>query len=308
MRRNGHQALIVGRHPKHMPKHTPQKIASKRTPPAQRGTMRKSVLGWCAFAGIIIFLSAAFIQGKHLAWQNAAHNNWAAWTARQGFVLQQVQITGRKNLPQTAIWQALEATQGTPLFALNLQKIHGNLVAQAWVEQAWVSRVWPNTLHIMLQERTPVAQWQVNGQKKLVDAKSIILANSIAPNFQKLPTVVGNNAPQQVQALLQLLQGEPSIAKQMLAASWVGNRRWNLHFKNNLVVKLPEENPQLAFAELSRFDAEQQLLARDLITIDLRLAGKMVLQPTPRANLLIQRPNFDADAKVNQPQTAGNQI
>jgi cell division protein FtsQ len=308
MRRNGHQALIVGRHPKYLPKRAQRTRLTKRTPPSERGTMRQSVLGWCAFAGIIIFLTAAFIQGQHLAWQNAAHNYWANWTASQGFVLQQVQITGRKNLAQIAVWQALEAKLGTPLFALNLQKIHDNLIAQPWVEQAWVSRVWPNTLHIVLQERVPVAQWQVQGQKKLVDAKSIILAHNIAPAFQKLPTVVGSNAPQQVQALLQLLQGEPNIARQMIAATWVGNRRWNLHFKNNLVVKLPEENPQLAFAELSRFDAEQQLLARDLMVIDLRLAGKMVLQPTPRANLLIQRPNFDPDAKVNQPQAAGNQI
>jgi cell division protein FtsQ len=303
MRRNGHQALIVGRYAKHG---AYQKNARHHAP--QRGTMRRSVLGWFALAGVAMVLGAIVMQGRHLQWGTSLETSWQHWTAAQGFVLQQVQITGRKNLPQNAVWQALEAKQGTPLFALNLQNIHDNLVAQPWVKQAWVSRAWPNALRIVLQERVPVAQWQVAGQKKLVDADSVILAQTIAPHFKTLPIVVGNHAPKQVQTLLQLLQGEPALAKQMAAASWVGNRRWNLHFKNNVVVKLPEENPQLAFAQLAKLDAEQQLLARDLVAIDLRLVSKMVLQPTPRANLLIQRPNFDPAAKVNQPQAQGNQI
>lgn len=304
MRHKAHQSMVVGRGPKH-----PHSLARKslRTPPQQRGTMRRSTLKWCVVASLVLLLLVAILQGKPTLWGAHMAQSWTTWTAHQGFVLQNVAVTGRKNLSATDMWQTLNIKQGEPLFAISPQKIHDALVTQQWVKQAWVSRQWPNTLRIVLQERVPVAQWQVNGQKLLVDADSVVLAKTIAPQFQKLPVVVGNHAPQQVQTLLQLLQGEPNIAKQMLAATWVGNRRWDLHFKNNLVVKLPEAEPQLAFSQLAQLDAEQQLLARDIVSIDLRLANKMVLQPTPRANLLIQRPNFDPDAKVNQP-VQGKQI
>jgi cell division protein FtsQ len=64
----------------------------------------------------------------------------------------------------------------------------------------------------------------------------------------------------------------------MRAAVLVAERRWDLHLENGVTVKLPEKNVRQALATLVKLDAEQQLLARDVVVIDLRLPDRVTVR------------------------------
>jgi cell division protein FtsQ len=58
----------------------------------------------------------------------------------------------------------------------------------------------------------------------------------------------------------------------------VGERRWNLRLKNGMDVRLPESDMATALERLVALDREKNLITRDIVTIDLRLADRVTVR------------------------------
>jgi cell division protein FtsQ len=179
-----------------------------------------------------------------------------------------------------------------PILAYAPKAAQERLAENPWIKSANVERRLPDTIFIRINERKPAARWQLDGKLALVDSEGVALTTENLDQCQSLPIIIGQNARHKVVDLFMLLQAEPAIGKQVAAATWIGDRRWDLKLKNDMVIRLPAAQPELALSQLARLDEKQQVLARDLTAIDLRLPHKAILQPTPRANALIERPNF----------------
>src|SRR5262249_47368179 len=88
----------------------------------------------------------------------------------------------------------------------------------------------------------------------------------------------GPGAPEHVGELLLLLAYEPTVARQLRAAVWVGQRRWNLVLTNDVEIWLPEEDAVAALQRLAKLDAENKFLSREFGVVDLRLPDKLYLR------------------------------
>ena len=66
--------------------------------------------------------------------------------------------------------------------------------------------------------------------------------------------------------------------KELTAAAYVGERRWDLGFKSGVQVQLPEEDPQQALKILVALNDERKVLAEKHGTIDLRIADRVILR------------------------------
>jgi cell division protein FtsQ len=64
------------------------------------------------------------------------------------------------------------------------------------------------------------------------------------------------------------------------ASVLVGERRWNLRLKNGIDVRLPESDVAAALERLVALDREKNLITRDIIAIDLRLADRVTVRLT----------------------------
>jgi cell division protein FtsQ len=58
----------------------------------------------------------------------------------------------------------------------------------------------------------------------------------------------------------------------------VGERRWNLRLKNGIDVRLPESEVAPALERLVALDREKNLITRDIVAIDLRLADRVTVR------------------------------
>jgi cell division protein FtsQ len=63
----------------------------------------------------------------------------------------------------------------------------------------------------------------------------------------------------------------------------VAERRWTLHLKGGLEVLLPERNAERALQTLVELDRTKQLLTRDIVAIDLRLADRVTVRQSDSA-------------------------
>ncbi len=64
---------------------------------------------------------------------------------------------------------------------------------------------------------------------------------------------------------------------------FVAQRRWNLHMKTGVDVKLPESDPASAVATLVQLERQSRILERKILSLDLREPGRAFARLTAEA-------------------------
>ncbi len=224
------------------------------------------------------------VAGDHMA--EIRHGAFVAAdyaTARAGFGIQTVVITGHKEVSESDVLRALEIGDSTSLLTFNAHWALKRLSEIAWVKSATVQKLFPGTLRIDLVEREPYALWQLAGIVSLIDRDGEVIGELADERFAGLPLVVGSGANKRAGDLMALVAPHPSVATRLRAAVRVADRRWNLMLDNGVEVRLPEKDAAAALAELDDLTAKQGLMARDITLVDLRLSDRVVVRLSDQA-------------------------
>jgi len=75
----------------------------------------------------------------------------------------------------------------------------------------------------------------------------------------------------------------PMIESRSIAYVRVADRRWDLTMEAGVTVMLPETDAHIALEELFRLQGEQEIFARDISVVDLRLADRLILRLSPES-------------------------
>jgi len=214
---------------------------------------------------------------------------------RAGFAVDGYQIVGLNKMKRSLVdevvtdelHRAAEAGSagGKPAEALvDVSAIRERLLRYGWIKDARVSRRLPDGLVIDVVERRPAALWQDHEQLSLIDENGVVLDRVPVSQMPDLPLLIGPGANAQATSLDRLLSGVPTLKPQLAAASWVGQRRWDLSFQSGETVVLPEggQAAKDALEKFAKLDKSAGLLGRGLKRFDLRLLGKMTVR-LPRA-------------------------
>ncbi|HJT05825.1 MAG TPA: FtsQ-type POTRA domain-containing protein [Stellaceae bacterium] len=201
-----------------------------------------------------------------------------AFTARCGLAIGNVQVEGRERTSREAVLNALAVTRGTPILAVDPADAKQRLETVPWIRSASVERRFPDTLHIRLVERQPLAFWQRHGKLALIDRDGVVIPTERLDQFGNLIVLVGPDAPAHGAELIDMLATEPALAAHVAAAVRVGGRRWNLHLDNNIDIALPEDDAAAAWRRLAQLERSDGILEREIQEVDLRLPDRMVVR------------------------------
>jgi cell division protein FtsQ len=200
-------------------------------------------------------------------------------TGELGLVVDNIEVEGRTTTDTATILAALGAHAGTPILAVSPTRAKEQLEALPWVRSASIERRLPGTLHVRLVERKPLAVWQHDGKQELIDRDGTVIPVTDLSRFAKLPTVVGGDeARHGAASLIELLASEPDLAARVTAIVLVGDRRWNVRVDNAIDVLLPEDDAAGAWSKLARLERTNQVLQRDVQTVDMRLSDRLVMR------------------------------
>ena len=197
--------------------------------------------------------------------------------------VQSIAVEGRQRVARQTILDALGANRGTPILSIDLDAAKARLEALPWVHSAAVERRLPDEIYVRLVERQPLAIWQHHRKFELIDQDGAVIPTARPEDFPSLPQVVGDGAPEAAADLVDLLAGEPELARHVVASVRVGSRRWTLELDNGIEIALPEDAPEDAWHRLAALDRSDRLLERDIAEVDMRLADRLVLRLSPDA-------------------------
>jgi cell division protein FtsQ len=232
-----------------------------------------------AAAGIVAVTAVGLYEGRDQvsAGAMAVYNMAQGEFARAGFGISSIKITGQTLTSEAAILKALEIDRLTSTLNFDADAALARIETIPSVASANIRKVYPSGLAVSIVEKEPMARWRIGDKTWLVDENgSPIIADD--GSFRTLPLVVGEGAADDATVMIRALGQYPALKEDLAALSRVCDRRWDLIFYSGLRVQLPESGVAQALAQLSQYQADYQLLDRDVNVIDLRVSGMISLK------------------------------
>ena len=230
------------------------------------------------WVGLWLQLSGSFSRAGD--WVN---NKTLAITADMGFKVANILVEGREYSDPEVLRAIINVEKGDPLFAFDPTQAKALVERVAWIKSARVERRLPDTIYIGIEERRPLALWQKEKQLSLIDEEGEVITTEGLRRFKDLVVVIGEDAPKHAYELFSNLSAEPVLAERAQIARWVDGRRWDLTMQGDITVKLPETDTPLALRKMAQAQEDDGLLDKDIINIDLREPGRIVVSTKPGA-------------------------
>lgn len=274
-------------------------------PARNRSQFAAFMMALVAARGLNTFLSLAFLatvglygcvlNGQYKTFTDTYGSLPDLVARTAGFRLKTVTISGIHDLTEKEIVDTAGITSTNSLVFLDVVKMRARLKTLPFVKEASVAKLYPNRLLIEIQERTPAALWQKDGQTQVVAADGTPIDGLHDARYLKLPRAVGEGANAHIGEYLDLLGAAGDLKSRIDAGIYVAGRRWTLKFKNGVEVALPEKNPAAAVAQLATLERDHHVLDKDVLALDLRVPGRLIAtlpEDTARARmeLLVHKP------------------
>ena len=190
---------------------------------------------------------------------------------KNGFKLENVLITGTLNLSENYIKDIIELHNDGSIFNIDLSLIYNKIKQNSWVKQVSIERVLPNIIKVKIIENEPIAIWQNKKDNKLIAANGNIIFDGNVNDFKNdFPIIKGNKSKENISSILEILETNQNFYENIWSLTFINERRWDLHFNQGLVVRLPSKDIKKAWEKIIKLQKNYNILNLKLTEIDLR--------------------------------------
>ncbi|RMD90554.1 MAG: FtsQ-type POTRA domain-containing protein [Alphaproteobacteria bacterium] len=241
-------------------------------------------------SGIPAFV-IAFAVGNWLA-DPATRSALRAWAedlrasiaARPEFAVKMMAIDGASDELAQDIREILPIDFPTSSFDLDLKEMRrtvAELDAVAAVEMR-IRR--GGVLQVDVTERLPAVVWRDEHTLEMLDAEGHRVA-ALGSRLDRpdLPLIAGAGAEDAVPEALAIFAAAAPIMGRVRGLVRVGGRRWDVVLDRGQRILLPESKPIPALERVIAVDEASELLARDVVAVDMRNPSRPTLRLSPGA-------------------------
>lgn len=198
---------------------------------------------------------------------------------RPEFMVRLMVIEGASDSVADDIREILPVDFPISSFDLDLQAMRERIEELDAVARADLRIRSGGVLEIRIVERQPAAVWRVHGDLELLDAEgrrvAVLDSRLERPD---LPLLVGVGAERAVPQALALLEAAAPVRERIRGLVRVGERRWDLVLDRDQRIMLPEREPVQALLQVMALNEAQELLARDITVVDMRIPARPTLR------------------------------
>jgi cell division protein FtsQ len=210
--------------------------------------------------------------------------------ARPEFQVTLARVEGASPELAEAVRDRLGLTLPMSSFDIDLGAVRDRIQTLDAVKSAELRVRSGGVLEVTITERLPVAVWRTDAGLTLVDEGGHRVAGLVArADRPDLPLVAGDGADRAMAEALALVAAAGPLTPRIRGLVRMGERRWDIVLDRNQRVMLPAHDPVPALERLLALDQAQDLMNRDLLTVDLRLDHRPILRLTPHALTALRR-------------------
>jgi len=201
---------------------------------------------------------------------------------RPEFMVKVVAIHGASPALDLEIRDVLPVDLPMSQFDLDLQEIHSVLTELDPIAKARIQITQSGTIQIDVEERQPAFLWRNRDTLEVLDDSGAFVRFAVnRMDYPNLPLIAGEGADTQVPQAKSILAAARPIADRVRGLVYVGERRWNVLLENDQSILLPERNPVQAIERVLVLDQTQDLLARKVSVVDMRLSQRPTIRIAP---------------------------
>ena len=203
-------------------------------------------------------------------------NNNLISNLKNVFKIREVEVENVKKEINENILSNTSFLKGENIFFVNKNFLIERLDKLNFIENINIKKKYPSTINIITQETSLIGITYIDQKKHFVGLNGKFIFEKDIINKKKLPVIFGKFNPDE----FILLQKE--LLKQKVNLSHINryyfhkNKRWDLYFKNNIIVQLPNKNYSKAIELFREFKISNKI-ASDTI-IDLRVENRLILK------------------------------
>ncbi|MCF8511608.1 MAG: cell division protein FtsQ/DivIB [Rhodobacteraceae bacterium] len=199
--------------------------------------------------------------------------------ARPEFRVSLLSIEGASPDLADAVRARMAVTLPASSFELDLDALREKAEGLDAVAKAELAVRSGGVLQVAIVEREPALIWREKGGLTLLDATGHRVAGlATRADRPDLPVIAGDGADTVAAEALALIDAAGPLVMRLRGLVRVGERRWDLVLDRNQRILLPTDRPVQALERLLALDQSDDLLARDLVAIDLRQDKRPVLR------------------------------
>lgn len=203
---------------------------------------------------------------------------------RPAFMVREVVIEGATDLSQAQVAALLPIDLPRSSFDLDLGALRAAIGAVDAVAGADLRIVSGGILSVRITERRPAVLLRSAAGLEILDAGGHPVGPaSRRADYPDLPLVAGNGAGGQVAAAQMLWAAAAPIAGRLRGLVWIGERRWDLVLDRDQRIRLPQRDPVTALERVIALDQARDVLARDVVAIDMRNPQRPTIRMTAGA-------------------------
>ena len=243
---------------------------------------------WFRLVLILVFLVVSIFLSQKFLYKNIDLNaeikflseeSSAIYKGLTELSITRILVKGAQESLKKEIITLIENAATEGFSALKAQALREKIEDKRKVKKAFVKFSTDGLVIVNVIERKEAVVFFNNDLYEVLDSNGVIL--SIKKNYEGLssfPLLVGKDAPTNINALLAIVNEIGSYQSEVLYYEWVGERRWDIHMKSELVFKLPENNLNEGLKVMRMFLRETDKLLKTVVSVDLRNIDKPIIR------------------------------
>lgn len=159
---------------------------------------------------------------------------------------------------------------------ISKKEIQNNLKNLKFLENINVKKKFPSTIIITAKKTNLLAYTFINQKKYYIGENNQFIPAKKLKIKKEIPVIFGRFSIYEFINLKRELNLQKINDNEIIKYYWHKNNRWDLYFKNNIIIKLPEKNYNEAIKIYKQFIINNQIKSNSVI--DLRIANRLILK------------------------------
>ena len=229
------------------------------------------VINWSILLFILVLSSLYFFDKSNKNYLINQLKPLDQFLINNGFKIKNILISGTHNLSQDYLRNIINTQNHINILNVNLHSIYNKIIQNSWVEETYVERILPDTIKIKVLEKKPIAIWQNQKGNKLITVNGDVISHANVNKFKNsFPIIKGEKSKENISTILKILETNKNFAKNIWSLTFINQRRWDLHFNQGLIVRLPSQDVIKAWQKIIKLQTNYNILNLRLTEIDLR--------------------------------------